>query len=180
MQGKLLGKLYIIAAALRIRSVVFWRGGWISLSAKLYLHQGGHIAVGRGVRILHGAVISVLPKAQLDLGDGCILNHGSVVYCASQIYIGSNVRVAHYCSLIDHDYDYRSQKSFDAPKISIPIRLGDNVWLGANVIVLKGVTIGCNSVVGALTLVSKSIPDRSLVCSAASRELVFRSIDRTE
>lgn len=181
MIRRIYGKIGIMLRAARIRVLALTLGSEFSLGATVYIHQGGRILLGRGVRVAKGCVITVLPDAVLELKDGCILNHGAVVYCANEITIGRNSRIAHYCSLIDHDYDFRNQGStFEASKISSPIMLGDEVWLGANVVVLKGVTIGSKSVVGAHTLVNKSIPEGSLAYCPANSQLVIRCIDRNE
>lgn len=179
MLSKIINKFNIICASIWIRCIALSRGSWISFSAKLHIHPGGTLLVGHGVRVLHGVVLSVLPGALLELKDGCILNHGVVIYCASRIEIGSKSRIAHYCSVIDHDYDIRNtSSSFDAPKISAPIVMGANVWLGANVVVLKGVTIGSKCIIGAHTLVNKSISEGKVAFCQSNSHLVVR--DTTE
>ena len=50
----------------------------------------------------------------------------------------------------------------DQPTVAEPVRIGDNVWLGANVVVLKGVTIGDNAVIGANSVASKNVPEGTL------------------
>lgn len=50
----------------------------------------------------------------------------------------------------------------DQPTVTSPVRIGDNVWLGANVVVLKGVTIGDNAVIAANSVVTKDVPANAL------------------
>lgn len=177
MLQRLQYKFGVIYKSVLVRCVALSRGSWISLTAKLQIHGGGKLLVGRGVRVLHGSVLSVLPGAVLELKDGCILNHGVVVYCASRIEIGRESRIAHYCSVIDHDYDIRSSDlPFEVPKVSSPIIIGNNVWVGVNAVILKGVTIGNQCVIGAQTLVKKSVPEGMLAYCPANSQMMIKKL----
>lgn len=181
MLKKLFNKVGVVFRSLIVRYIALSRGSRISLSAKLQIHKGGALIVGRGVRVLHGSVLSVLPGAVLELKDGCILNHGVVVYCASRIEIGRESRIAHYCSVIDHDYDIRSSDSaFDVPKVSTPIIIGNNVWVGANTVILRGATIGKQCVIGAKSLVKKSVPDGMLAYCASNSQLMMKPLSKRD
>lgn len=62
----------------------------------------------------------------------------------------------------------------DQPTTTAPVYIGDNVWLGANVVVLKGVTIGDNAVIAANSVVSKDVPANMLFHE--KRDLVYREL----
>ena len=62
----------------------------------------------------------------------------------------------------------------DQPTKTSPVRIGDNVWLGANVVVLKGVTIGDNAVIAANSVVSKDVPANTLFHE--KRERCYRGL----
>jgi acetyltransferase-like isoleucine patch superfamily enzyme len=171
-------KLEIILRAFAIRIVGMARGCRISFGATIYIGRGAALRLGRGVRIGRGCVISVLPGAKLTIHDGSIINNGTYVYVQKQVDIGPNTRIAHYCSIVDHDYDFRRNMDLhEAPKNSAPIVIGRNVWLGAYVMVLKGVCIGDGTVVGAKALVSKSIPCLSIAYCRQCSELTVKSIE---
>jgi len=92
-------------------------------------------------------------SARLTIGNHCGFS-GTVIGCFSEITIGNHVRCGANTLITDGDWhsnDYRSGKPS-------PIYIENNVWLGVNVTVLKGVTIGQNSIIGANSLVVKSIP----------------------
>lgn len=92
-------------------------------------------------------------KAHIFIGDNCGFS-GTVIGCFVSIKIGNNVRVGANTLITDADWhtdDYRSGE----PK---PIIIEDNVWIGEGVKVLKGVTIGENSLIGAGSIVTRDIP----------------------
>jgi acetyltransferase-like isoleucine patch superfamily enzyme len=174
----MIGKLAIVARGWALRAAVLFRGSRISFGATVYIHRGATLNIGRVVRIGKGGVISVLPGATLTIHDGCTINNGSYIYVNDRVDIGANTLVAHYCSIVDHDYDFRNHSVLsDAFKRSAPIAIGSNVWLGAYVMVLKGVRIGDGAVVGAKALVSTSIPERSIAYSRACSELTIKGIE---
>lgn len=92
-------------------------------------------------------------ESELIIGDNCGFS-GTVIGCFKKIKIGNNVRCGANTLITDSDWHLDDKRSA-APK---EIVIEDGVWLGVNVIVLKGVTIGENSVIGAGSVVSKSIP----------------------
>ncbi|OFT62278.1 galactoside O-acetyltransferase [Corynebacterium sp. HMSC05E07] len=118
------------------------------LHAPLNLEFGRNVTVGRGVFINFGATI--LAQAPISLGD--------------RVMIGPN------CSLITvgHPVDDHRRRE-EGWEIAKPISVGRNTWFGANVTVLPGVTIGEDCVVGANTLVTTDIPDKSLVLGSPGR-----------
>jgi len=174
----LFAKIRIIFRAARIRVVALSRGSRISLGATIYIHAGARLFIGEGVRVGKGCTMSVLPGAVLELQDGSIINAGTFIYCASNVRIGKRTMIAHYCSILDHDYDIHSGDSFfDKPKVSESIIIGDNVWLGAYALILKGVTIGNNSVVGAQTMVKESVPEGMIAYCYSNSQLKMKNLN---
>lgn len=109
-------------------------------------------------------------NAKLEIGNGSSFS-GVSIWCFEHITIGNNVRVGANCTIMDgdaHQDDPRAGKNK-------PVVIEDNVWLGANVMVLKGVTIGHNSLIGAGSVVTKSIPAN--VIAAGNPCKVIRSLD---
>ncbi len=82
------------------------------------------------------------------------------------IFIGDNVLIGHNTVLatIDHDLDAQSRQNHYAP-----IRIGNNVWIGASVVITKGVTIGDNAVVAAVAVVTKDVPANVVVGGVPAR-----------
>ncbi len=104
-------------------------------------------------------------NAIIEVGENTGMS-STTINCWQQIKIGKNVRIGANCVIMDGDFhldDFR----IGAPK---PISICDNVWLGANVVVMKGVTIGENTIIGMNSVVTKDIPAN---CVAAGNPCRF-------
>lgn len=100
-------------------------------------------------------IISTLGnRAQLKVGNDCGLS-GTVIGCFSEIIIGNNVKIGANVLITDSDWHQEDPRS-GKPE---PVHIGDNVWIGTGTVVLKGVTIGNNSLIGASSVVVHDIPD---------------------
>ena len=107
-------------------------------------------------------------------------------YChisaAQSIEIGSYCRFAQGVYVTDHDHAYNDlddEKNIGKGLITSPVKIGDFVWLGERVIVLKGVTIGDKTVVGAGSVVTKSLPAKVIAVGAPAR-VIRRWNDQTK
>jgi len=175
-----LRKVLVKANSFSLRFRLIFLGSWISLESKVNILPGGKIKIGKGVRIAKNSVISVLPGAKLEINDNSLIGHGVTIYCSKSIIVGKNCRIAHYCSIIDHDYEVNS-KTINVPwgdksKISKRIFIADNVWLGAHVVILKGVSIGKNCIIGASALVSVSIKENLKAYSSSASKLKLKKL----
>ena len=106
------------------------------------------------IGIYSPCMISTIGKgAQIEIGNNCGFS-GTVIGAALHVKLGNNVRCGANTLITDTDWhtdDYRTGENK-------PIIIEDNVWLGYGVKVLKGVTIGKNSLIGANSVVTKDIP----------------------
>lgn len=117
--------------------------------------------IGEGVLIRHR--VTVQWPWKLSIGDNSWIGAGSELYNLEQIVIGSDVCISQRVFLCTGSHDRRSETfEFD----NGPITIGDGAWVCARSTVLRGVTIGENSVVGAMSLVYRDIPPDSMVQAA--------------
>ena len=140
--------------------------------------DGGRIIIGKNVTLVSDSTYNVAginhpvilvadgPGAVIRISDGVGISGASIVTC-STIEIGEHVMIGANCNIYGTDFhcmdtDRRlAQKSMqEAP--SAPIVIEDKCWLASNVTVLKGVRIGRESVIGAMSLVNKDIPSHSI------------------
>ena len=104
----------------------------------------------------------VLANATLTIGDNSGMN-GAMIYCSKQVVIGNHVKIGGGTRISDsnhHSLDYKIRRTSEDSKNakSAPVIIGDDVFIGANCYIGKGVTIGDRSIVAAGSVVVKSIP----------------------
>ena len=95
----------------------------------------------------------------VSVGDKFYANHNVTILDGAKVTFGDNVFIAPNCifSTAGHAIDPKQRNA--GLEIAFPITVKNNVWIGANVTVLPGVTIGNNTVIGAGSVVNKDIPD---------------------
>ena len=137
---------------------------------------GDYVTIGRGVMIRPSSYYGG------DLGIGLIMGeHSSIgpygyIGCSGRIIIGKNVMFGPKCSLFAENHNFSdldvSIKSQGVNQKGITVE--DNCWIGSNVTILDGVTIGRGSVIGAGTLVTKDIPAGSIVVDKRNKLIRIR------
>jgi acetyltransferase-like isoleucine patch superfamily enzyme len=156
--------------------------GFYCESAQIFRHlrstRPGAVVFGDHVSCYAGCSFSVGESGHCAIGDFTLLN-GALIMVEDQIDIGSHCLVSWNVGIADSDFHplEPAQRLIDAqalapffrnrpprPKLkTAPVKIGDNVWIGMNAVILKGVTIGDNSVVAAGSVVTKSIPANTVV-----------------
>ena len=103
------------------------------------------------------------PEATVTIGDSCYLN-GIEIGARSSVTIGSRCIVAD-CLIMDTDYHSVEINRHDVGAVAKtkPVEIADNVWVGNRTIIMKGVRVGENSVIGAGAVVRQSVPANAVV-----------------
>ena len=132
--------------------------------AYLRVRFGGRVHIG-GVGFRRPFYCRVGPQGKIRVGGGTFMNYGVKVIAHESISIGSFCLIAPNVGIYDFDHRHELNGTrFGAQGMETdPVVIGDNVWIGANAVILKGAHIGSNTVIGAGAVVSGSIPSNSLV-----------------
>ena len=125
------------------------------------LGPGAQVTIGEGCWLrsdLGPVQLVAFAGARIDLGRDCFLN-GAHLSAKEHVELGERVFVGPGCRIFDSD-----QHDFDAnrPECTEPVRIGAHTWVASDATVLRGVEIGAHCVIGARSLVTRSIPDHSL------------------
>ncbi|HET9417784.1 MAG TPA: acyltransferase [Chthoniobacterales bacterium] len=140
--------------------------------------QPGAVIIGKHVSCYAGCSFAVGENGRCTIGDFTLLN-GALIMAEEKIDIGSYCLISWNVGIADSDFHplEPAQRLLDAqalapfyasrpprPKLgTAPVKICDNVWVGMNAIILKGVTIGENSVVAAGAVVTKSVAPNTVV-----------------
>ncbi|MGR5940307.1 acyltransferase [Bacillus pacificus] len=117
----------------------------------------------------------VSKNGQINVGDKSFFNNGCLINSMAQVDIGSNTQLGPNVLVFDHDHDFRADAGIKAGEFrESPIRIGNNVWIGAGCVILRGTTIGDNCVVAAGSVLKGEYPSNKIIVQ--KRETVYKEI----
>lgn len=118
------------------------------------------------------AEIAARKTGRIEIGDRTFLNQGAVIAAEGIVKIGDDCQIGDFSAIYDSNY-HRLEP--DLPDEARPVTIGNNVWLGRNVLVLPGSEIGDHTVVAAQSVVRGILPDR--VLAAGNPAKVIRKLE---
>ena len=136
-------------------------GDHVSLENDIYFNAAGGHTVGITISVGEGTFV----------GTGCEFN------AINRISVGANCLIASGSRFIDHNHGVEMGQLMKLQaETSAPITLGADVWIGVNAVVLKGVSIGDGAIIGAGSVVTKSIPPYAIAAGVPAK--VIRTRER--
>jgi len=136
-----------------------------NMETRLLLEENATFQINKPFTMYAGSYIRVIKNGCLEV-DGGFINEGVEITCASNIIIGEGATIAR--DVVIRDYDGHTIESPDY-KISKPIIIGKNVWIGNRAMILKGVTIGDGAIVAAGAIVTKDVLAGSIVAGIPAK-----------
>ena len=122
------------------------------------------LRIAKKLKMHNGAMIRVRKGGKLEIGKNFGMSNGCVVTAYDHIKIGDNVMLGPNVLIYDQDHDYRAEGGVAAMRFkTAPVVIGNNVWIGANTLILRGTTIGDNSVIGGGTDIKGEYPPDSVI-----------------
>lgn len=135
-----------------------------------FTHRNGSVKIGNGCIIGRGVFKSV-SNAHVSIGDRVLLNHGFVIAAEQSISIGDDCLVGENVSIRDanHAFDDLEIPIAEQGSVTDPIKIGDNVWIGRGTAILLGVEIGSGAIIGANSVVTKSVAANTIVAGCPAK-----------
>lgn len=169
---------------LGIKSVIMWM--WLkvkyrasvnmslinSIKGKLLIDitKGGKLSVGRFLMTSGPCYIKLGEQGKLEIGNKCFMNHNVSITCNDSILIGDDCNIANNVVIVDHDHKI-GNNGVESGLVGEPVKIGNNVWIGANATILKGVNIGDNSIIAAGAVVNDDVPQGELWGGVPARKI---------
>ncbi|PQA92048.1 maltose acetyltransferase [Chryseobacterium shigense] len=111
----------------------------------------------------------------IETGENFYANHNLTILDCAKVKFGDNVFIGPNCSFYTAGHPLDAKQRNEGLEYARPITVGDSVWLGGNVVVLPGVSIGNNAVIGAGSVVTKDVPENSVAVGNPCK--VIKNID---
>ena len=128
------------------------------------LDRGGTLHLGKSVRAHSGTKIRVRRGAVISIGNDVAFNYNCMITARESIQIGDGCEIGPGVLFYDHDHDFHGHSIKESLYRTASVKLGKNVWIGANAVILRGTEIGDDSVVAAGTVVRAGVyPANSLI-----------------
>ena len=146
----------------------FDRHGQVFAGSRLRIRKRfARIELGEGVKFGHGVGIGVAGRGPSDLallriGAHTIIGDRTHVNCQTSISIGTHCAISWDVEILDSDMHTIVAEDGQALPNRAPVVIEDRVWIGMRALILKGVTIGHDSIVAAGAVVASSVPPRSI------------------
>ena len=154
------------------RSFASWGSG-SSISLPIRVEGEQTISVGRQTVFREGCWLQTTDEGVIEIGDDCHFSGYTVISAAQSIIVESHVLFARNVHILDHNHrtDLDVPIRFQGETAAQPIRIREGSWIGANVVICPGVTVGRGAVVAANSIVRDDVTDRVVVAGAPAREI---------
>lgn len=153
---------------LEVGTIIYWRSSVVTISSGK-IKIGKNCLIGRGKRGYHAglpfytSILSDGDDSKVIIGDNCRIN-GAYIHARKEITIGNNCLFASGVQIIDtNGHEIESTNRTITTDTPAPISIGNNVWCCLNSVILKGTTIGDNSIVAANSVVKGTFPSNSVI-----------------
>ncbi len=151
---------------------------------------------GRGCDIRWGLRLALAPRGVLNIGEEVVFERDATLECGGTLTIGARTIFGHHCTVAakekieighdcliaemvsirdhDHKFDDFSVPIRDQGSSCAPVKIGNNVWIAARVVVVKGTSIGDGAIIGAGAVVTKDVPAGAIAVGVPARVVKMR------
>jgi acetyltransferase-like isoleucine patch superfamily enzyme len=157
----------------------FFFKDWTSYYRRRFFYAGEHllvagriivvgkVSVGDSVMLSGGVRLLGIENGTIKMGNHIYIGADATISSTSSVELGSDVVISPYVLIIDHDgYGLDGNSAVEKS-----VRIGNHVWIGIRAIILKGVAVGDNSIVGAGAVVTKDVEPNTIVAGNPARKI---------
>ena len=136
-----------------------------------------NVSIAANVVLKEGARICACNEtAKIQVGANTTIGYNTFIFASSSIVIGDDCLIAPFVYIVDSNHQIKKgQKINEQPNESGPISIGNDVWIGSNVTILKGVHIGDGAVIGANSLVNTDVPANAIYAGTPAKMIGERA-----
>lgn len=151
--------------------IKFGKNPRLCLSSKIRVSNGAVFEAGDNFFLGEDCVVNLYPNAKMLVGSDVSFTSHCLVYCALDILVKDRVGFAPFSFMVDFNHSYKLTSLADKRAFfdSEVITIDNDVWVGAHSCILKGVSIGEHSVIGANSTVTRSQPAFSVIVGSPAR-----------
>ncbi|HZC34124.1 MAG TPA: acyltransferase [Chthoniobacterales bacterium] len=165
----LLARGAVIPGAVRLGKIEVPRNAWA-----FQLENG--VALDNGVVLLFTDASQAGRGPYVIIRENVYVNRYTVIDASTHLEIGRDTMIGPHCYITDHDHGFSiGERPGHTDLVISPTKIGERCWLGAGVIVLKGVEIGSGTVVAAGAVVTRSLPEGVVAAGVPAR--IIKSIE---
>ena len=135
----------------------------INPKCSLKLFGKGRLEIGRNCDISPYCDFEVHGNGALKIGDGCYFSRFCMISAQESVTIGDHCMFGPGVKVFDNNHRHSPEKGVSPELTTAPVTIGDRCWICSDVVILKGVRIGNNCVVGAGCVVREDLPDGTVV-----------------
>jgi acetyltransferase-like isoleucine patch superfamily enzyme len=157
--------------------------GNIRVGERCKIHESVSLDAARGPGIDLGARVTLNrfaflqgDKGGIRLGDRVEVNNQTIINGTGGVDIGADTLIGPGVKIISYQHQYAAGRPIrEQETISRPIRIGCDVWIGANAVILAGVSVGDGAVIAAAAVVTRDVPAGAVVAGIPARAIKMRT-----
>lgn len=174
--------LNIIRGVYNVYCAKHTKGLEVKVNGRPYMRLGTRIKtnpgskkmiIGERLSMDYGAQIRVGKGGSIVIGNNCYFNCNTYITACGNISIGDHVLIGPNVAIFDHDHKFRETEGLSSNQLNVgEIQIGNNVWIGANSVILKGAKIGDGVIIAAGSVINKNIPPNSIIVQKRESTIV--------
>ena len=176
---KLLSKVYSVlfttTCKVFYKRIVLGKNNRLTKSTEIIATKGSKIILGDNCTCEKNVLLKSSNQGHISIGDNVYFNRGTSIYSLGNVIVGNDTIFGPNCLVFDHDHSIIDGKIQKNDFSITDVTIGNNVWIGAGTLILRGSVIGDNCIIGAGSIIKGQIPKDTIVIQKRDKT-VFKRI----